>query len=104
MDDLDAASLRRFDFRVFFDYLDDRRAWLLFNSVLCEQGKDPGQVWARKLRSCRNLTPGDFATVARQAALYGEALTAETLFAGLVRESTMKQASRSQGIGFLAAL
>jgi hypothetical protein len=58
--------------------------------------------WKQGLSKYNNLTPGDFATVVRQARLNSHPLTEESLLAGLVRESKFKQSNQSAGIGFTA--
>lgn len=67
MDGLDQASLRRFDLKVKFDYLRPEQAWRLLGRQ-CEAFGVVAPM--ERLRQVMNrlvtLTPGDFATVARQ--------------------------------------
>ena len=65
MDDLDTASLRRFDLKIKLDYLKPDQAWTLFRQVVKEQGGRLTQPskWKQQLSYYHNLTPGDFATI-----------------------------------------
>jgi hypothetical protein len=79
MDRLDPASLRRFTFKVKFDYLTIDQARLAFSHFF-------GQDFELKLEA---LTPGDFAVVARRAAIMGLTDPAE-LIEMLAREQEAK--------------
>ncbi|QSB02864.1 AAA family ATPase [Methylomonas sp. EFPC1] len=72
MDKLDAASLRRFDFKVKFDYLNPNQRWLLFQRE-CRRlgGQLPSNpenlaIFKQQVQRLSKLTPGDFAVVSRQ--------------------------------------
>ena len=97
---LDPATLRRFTFKIGFDYLDIEGKKLfferMFNTVLSANE-------AEKLAAIHSLAPGDFRTV-RQSLYYlgDEAGNAERL-AALAAESKAKQGGRNcreQKIGF----
>jgi SpoVK/Ycf46/Vps4 family AAA+-type ATPase len=88
MDKLDPASLRRFTFKVKYDYLTIKQARLAFQHFF-------GQDFEVKLES---LTPGDFAVVHRQAAIMGLENPAE-LVDMLTREQEAK-GLKSTVIGF----
>ena len=106
MDSLDAASLRRFDFKIKFDYLQPKEAWALFDQVLKENGGRIGKnrlVWKKRLEKLDNLTPGDFATVVRQYRVTGQSLDAKALFAALEQESLAKPGANGRSIGFIPA-
>ncbi len=106
VDDLDAASIRRFDFKIKFDYMTPEQVALMFRQTLKDHGVRfrMSQRWASRLSRYRNLTPGDFATVVRQQRLSAQPLTAETLYEALSKEAEFKEKNRSAGIGFLADL
>lgn len=106
VDNLDSASLRRFDFKIHFDYLNVNQSWILFQQILKEQGIaiSAKNSWKKKLSSYNNLTPGDFATVVRQNRLCKEPIDADLLLTGLTRESAFKQTNKSSGIGFMASI
>lgn len=102
-DSLDAASLRRFEFKVKFDYLRGDQAWQLFRQVCEEQGAYTGQMielHRHQLAKLDRLTAGDFATVIRQSACFAEALTPALLIDGLLKEIQAKP-DYSKTIGFL---
>ncbi|MBQ7695901.1 MAG: ATP-binding protein [Lentisphaeria bacterium] len=88
---LDAAILRRFTFKLEFDYLDDAGKKLFFERMF---GTPLTDAEAALLAGIPNLAPGDFRTV-RQGLFYlgGDVTNAERL-EGLRRESAAKQANR----------
>ncbi|QEP41669.1 ATP-binding protein [Ectothiorhodospiraceae bacterium BW-2] len=106
MEELDAASLRRFDLKIKFDFLNPSQSFLLFNEVLQSHGvkKEAALVWQAKLSALPTLTPGDFATVVRQHRFLPEPMSAEGLYRALRRECELKPGPKLQSIGFAAAL
>ncbi len=67
MDNLDKASLRRFDLKLEFNYLKPTQAWKMFKE-LSKQLKLPKteEIYKKEIQSLKQLTPGDFAAVIRQ--------------------------------------
>jgi SpoVK/Ycf46/Vps4 family AAA+-type ATPase len=64
---LDAASLRRFDLKAKFDYLRPAQANALLMAHLGAASVSPaGRDEQSRIEALANLTPGDFAAVARQ--------------------------------------
>jgi len=107
VDDLDEASIRRFDFKIKLDYLKPDQAWILFSQTI----KDSGGVlskgrnpWKVILSQLNNLTPGDFALALRQNRLNPDPLTYESLYESLKQESDFKQGGQQHGIGFNAIM
>jgi MoxR-like ATPase len=100
---LDAASLRRFDFKVKFDYLtrDQRRAMLL--RIATDATDDDDQRAIAQIDRLSYLTPGDFANALRQLRVIGEAPTAMRLVELLASEVAIKPEARRRSIGFVAA-
>ncbi|MBF0158841.1 MAG: AAA family ATPase, partial [Magnetococcales bacterium] len=101
VDTLDQASLRRFSLKIRFDWLSPDQSWNLFQRELTRMGgnADHAPLWERRVRQLRQLTPGDFAVVARQADLWGESMTADTLYHALLQECQAK-AVMIEKIGF----
>jgi SpoVK/Ycf46/Vps4 family AAA+-type ATPase len=67
MDNLDKASLRRFDLKLEFDYLKPAQAWEMFLSYCKElRLRKPAISFKSGIENLRHLTPGDFAAVIRQ--------------------------------------
>lgn len=103
---LDGASLRRFDFKIRFDYLTPDQVLSLFADLLAKTGADdrdvPGGI-RTALRALDNLTPGDFANVFRQMWLAGRASSAEALLERLVAASRMKPGAKPRTIGFVTS-
>lgn len=106
MDKLDAASLRRFDFKVKFNYLSPEQRWDLFQQESQRLGghlPDDAEALAalkQQINRLTKLTPGDFAVVSRQVAVLGEILNPERIIAVLAQECKAKGESFSQ-IGFV---
>ncbi|AUB85125.1 AAA family ATPase [Candidatus Thiodictyon syntrophicum] len=91
MSGIDAAALRRFDFKLHFRTLTpvQRRA-LFAREALGDVGAPVPPDLARHLDEANGLTPGDFATVCRQRALLRETLTPEQFLRRLVWEGRLK--------------
>lgn len=103
MDTLDAASIRRFDFKIKFDYMTSAQAWSMFSQILKEQRQ--GSIsnfehYKREIAKLDRLTPGDFATVLRQLLSLGESVTPERLLESLAKECLVKP-DFSRSIGFV---
>jgi SpoVK/Ycf46/Vps4 family AAA+-type ATPase len=102
VDALDAASLRRFDFRLKFDYLarDQRRR---FFARICPDAAavlDADAV-GRRLDRLDCLTPGDFTNVLRQFKVRGEPVNARECVELLGREMAIKPEGRKRSMGFV---
>lgn len=106
VDSLDAASLRRFDLKIKFDYLRPNQAWALFQQTLLDQQQsiENAPDWQAKLAKLDCLTPGDFATVVRQNRLDNDELSPDNLLQSLIMECSFKKQTVSRGIGFTANL
>ncbi|MGI9311691.1 MAG: AAA family ATPase [bacterium] len=99
MDNLDQAALRRFDFKIKFDFLRAEQAWALLTRHCAELDLPaPDAKLKPRLARLTNLTPGDFATVARQSALRPIA-NSEEWIAALDGECELKEGVK-QAIGF----
>lgn len=99
MDRLDAAALRRFDMKVRFDYLQAEQAWVMFQDAARRLGIEADPAIRGALSSLAILTPGDFATVIRQARLNRPA-NARELVERLEAECQVKPEYRRKPIGF----
>ena len=102
MDSLDAAALRRFDFKAKFDFLRAEQAWRLFTG-LCRTLKLSvrSKTLQSRLAEIPQLTPGDFAVVARSHRFKPYSKAAEIVDA-LAQESALKTPC-AQAIGFIKA-
>jgi hypothetical protein len=91
MSGIDAAALRRFDFKLHFRALaPEQRLALFAREALGDVSVPVPADLARHLAALEALTPGDFATVARQRTLLGETLTPEQFLRRLAGEYRMK--------------
>lgn len=79
LDELDEAAMRRFDFKVRFDYLTHEQACLLANAFLRSEGKQELGLAERERLSSLRVAPGDFAVLARKLQVCGGVLSAEML-------------------------
>jgi SpoVK/Ycf46/Vps4 family AAA+-type ATPase len=101
MDNLDAASLRRFDLKIKLDYLQPAQAWLLFLEQCREfHLQEPDASMKNRVDLLNALTPGDFAILMRQHRFRPFKDTNE-VFNALKAECAMKQGQPLQGIGFI---
>ena len=96
MDNLDAAIMRRFTFKLQFDYLeaDGKRAFFarMFKTRLEDDE-------ARRLAAIPNLAPGDFRTVRQSLYYLGGSVSNETRLNELEKECSLKKGC-GRRIGF----
>ncbi len=101
---LDPATIRRFTFKLEFDFLDAAGKLLFYERMFAQICKRPlDEAGRRRLSAITDLAPGDFHTV-RQAIYYlgdGEkAATHDDLLAALEQEVRAKRQGRGGGFGF----
>ena len=101
MDKLDQASLRRFAFKVKFDYLTADQCWEMFTQEYIRLGGDFVEVadWEKQVRNLAKLTPGDFAVAARQLSILDVPVTAGDFYRQLLEECRVKGGATGK-IGF----
>ncbi|AOW75594.1 hypothetical protein A3Q34_01075 [Colwellia sp. PAMC 20917] len=92
---LDYAVARRFDFKIKLDYLLPAQTLKMFKQFVYYSSK----VAREQLLKLNNLTPGDFAVVARKCSLLGK-FDEDTVLALLQQESAYKQPI-AKPIGFI---
>ncbi|HFD11763.1 MAG TPA: AAA family ATPase [Crenotrichaceae bacterium] len=98
MENLDNAVLRRFDFKLKFDYLKPEQSWKLFKRYM-QKSDDSIHHLREQFNQMLTLTPGDFATVQRQLGILGKASEAQQFVTALQQELKFKQ-TLSRPIGF----
>ena len=99
-DNLDPATVRRFTFKVSFDYLGDEGKALFFERFF---GMTLAARDRAELSAIPDLAPGDFRTVRQSMRYLGGARDAAALLRALREESDAKRdrgASRDRRIGF----
>jgi len=103
VDTLDAASLRRFDFKVKFDYLTRPQRRAMLARVATEPAATPARnVSAEQaIDQLEQLTPGDFANALRQLRVTGEPATPARVVELLEAEAALKPEGRRRAIGFI---
>ena len=102
MEELDAASLRRFVFKIKFDYLRPAQTRAMAVSTLRSLGaKSPeaSEDELSRVAALGDLTPGDFAAVARRMRALEEPPDPRTLVAGLEQELRARSTSCAR-VGF----
>lgn len=100
MDQLDAASLRRFDMKIEFGYLKSEQSCNLFEDLAAKLSISLVADEVHGLRQLSNLTPGDFANVARQSKLT-KIHDGNDLIKRLSNESKTKLGSKAGRVGFM---
>jgi KaiC/GvpD/RAD55 family RecA-like ATPase len=102
IDRLDEASLRRFDAKICFDYLRTNQVAALLRQA-CDKLQIDGDGCQEAATGLHKLTPGDFATVMRQAR-FGPVADLHDLCRRLAAEVAHKRTSGSgRPIGFRLA-
>jgi SpoVK/Ycf46/Vps4 family AAA+-type ATPase len=101
MENLDKASIRRFDLKLEFKYLDAKQSWKLFVSY-CKELKltKPTKLEEKAMKKLSHLTPGDFAAVVRQHR-FRPITDAEDFVARLEDEVAVKNVFSGAVMGFL---
>ena len=95
---LDAAVMRRFTFKLEFDYLDDAGKRLFFERMFKSELADEDFTVLKELR---NLAPGDFRTVRQEQFYLGGEVTNADRVAALKEECAIKKDGvHSARIGF----
>lgn len=98
---LDQAIMRRFTFKLQFDYLDDAGKQLFFERMFKTVLSD---VERQRLNMIPNLAPGDFRTVRQSLFYYGGEVSNAQRLTALEREAEAKNCGRfvaKRKIGFL---
>jgi hypothetical protein len=105
--DIDAAALRRFDFKLEFLPLKPEQSWKMFCNETGFDEKRSSKPEVESLRkqlfAIKNLAPGDFATCKRQANLLmeDEPMTTDVWLEQLAAEAKAKMAGLTRkGLGF----
>ena len=101
MDQIDAASMRRFDAKICFGYLKAEQRAALFEQACQALNIQSDEIALQSLLALDRLTPGDFANVARQARLR-PVRTTQDLIGRLVNEVKHKHLGIGRPMGFLA--
>lgn len=103
MDQLDAAALRRFAFKVKFLALKQgQRQAMFITEALHGDAQALTADWRERLAQLDQLCLGDFAAVQRQAQILAESPDAEAFLAQLEAEHRLKPEVRERrGVGFL---
>ena len=99
-ENLDEASLRRFDIAMKFDYLKPESASILFLKLCESLGMSVSEDSLTELAGMTNLTPGDF-TQLRRAQTIDTSSSSSELVAQLRSSVALKRNSRRNEIGFL---
>ena len=95
---MDSAVMRRFNYKIRFDFLTPEAKETLFKNMLSEKLSGPlSDDDLAKIRRVPNLTPGDFKVV-RQKNFFSEVMPARALIEQLEMESSYKKVSRPLGL------
>lgn len=99
---LDQASLRRFAFKLKFDFLTPDQRWNMFVREFERLGGEASNAadWEKQVRNLSKLTPGDFAVTSRQFAILNTPATAGDMYRQLLEECKVKGGA-TRTIGFV---
>jgi SpoVK/Ycf46/Vps4 family AAA+-type ATPase len=102
MEGLDQASLRRFDMKLEFKYLQPKQAWKLFKAECGLLGLIPKNrsVLKQQIADMPYLTPGDFAAVKRQHR-FSPITSAWDFVERLAEEILVKEKGNERKMGFV---
>ena len=101
MDHLDRASLRRFDLKLEFKFLKAEQLKKIFRSYCKElELTEPTKEELAEVKTLRQITPGDFATIARQSRFRG-IKSATEFIERLKEEITIKKLESGNVMGFV---
>jgi SpoVK/Ycf46/Vps4 family AAA+-type ATPase len=101
MDNLDQASLRRFDLKLEFSYMTEAQALMMFEKECKNLGiNKPDKGVKKMLKELKLLTPGDFAAVRRQHR-FNPISNATDLLERLMQECAVKEDAHKSVMGFL---
>lgn len=99
LDELDPASLRRFDLKLQFDYLNPQQRMALANEQAVKLGLEFTNSAQAEIEQLRHLTPGDFAAVARRHT-FAAFSSADEWTNALADECRLKKVENKRAIGF----
>ena len=107
MEHLDKAAMRRFSFKLKFDYLNLEQSKDLFNNTFrILGGGEPTTLTQQKINqrlvAMKNLTPGDFKAVADSFEILNKTPTYDEFIDSLARECEIKNYGQIAKIGFAA--
>jgi len=104
LEDLDSASIRRFNHKIKFDYLKPDDNIIFYKRLLSPLIKSPlNEVVEKELQAIRQLTPGDFRIVRDRFSFYPQnEINHQVLLEALGQECHIKQFQKNGGkrIGF----
>jgi len=101
MDNLDKASIRRFDLKLKFDYLKPEQTLKLFKEFAKDIGiKEINKDEEDIIKRLRNVVPGDLAAIKRQSK-FNPVRDAKDLIERVKKEINLKNNNQQPTIGFL---
>ena len=104
IDTIDEASIRRFDLKIYFDYLPPEVAYEMFTDALNVLGlnNDDPDHFQKQFSRLDMLTPGDFATVMRKNNIIKNLQSPVALLDSLREEIAAKKDNINRSIGFVS--
>lgn len=102
INNLDKASLRRFDLKAEFKYLKSSQVWGLFSKECEILGLKVDKTLKEKVESLLNISAGDFATITRQAR-FSPIADSLDFYQRLLGESKIKTQESSKVMGFASS-
>jgi len=100
INNLDKASLRRFDLKLEFKALKPLQAWQMFKEFAMRLSLKVDSSYESKLKNIKNLTPGDFIAVERQSR-FRPVKNVEDFLERLENEVKVKNLENNVKLGFI---
>jgi SpoVK/Ycf46/Vps4 family AAA+-type ATPase len=107
MGTMDAATLRRFDFKIRLNYLEIDQAVNLASMHLCEMNCPMSLIDVHRLRNAiakLEVTPGDFKVLERRYRVTCSAPSVSQFLDDLTRETEFRTAEKKRPIGFTTGI
>lgn len=99
MESLDSASIRRFDIKLKFDYMNPEQVYAMFEALILKNNLILDESAKYELKQLTVVTPGDFAVIQRKLK-YTKINTTQSIIEMIRQECAFKKNSSSRSIGF----
>lgn len=99
MQSFDSASIRRFDIKLKFDYMNSEQVYAMFEALILQNNLILDENAKYELNQLRFVTPGDFAVIQRKLK-FTKINTTQSIIEMIKQECAFKSNGSSRSIGF----